>query len=57
MHLAMTILDAADSNEDILDAFRSAYRNKNLRGRFPVTAAAHFCIIASVALFCLNLVH
>ncbi|HEY2483053.1 MAG TPA: hypothetical protein VGI30_12785 [Caulobacteraceae bacterium] len=53
----MTILDAADSNEDILDAFRSAYRNKNLRGRFPVTAAAHFCIIASVALFCLNLVH
>lgn len=53
----MTILDAANSNEDILEAFRRAYRQKKTRGRFPVTAAAHFCIIASVFLFCLNLVH
>lgn len=55
--IAMTTTFGLMSKEDLVTEFVRRTPKQNLRARFPTMAAFHFCTVACVAIFCLNLAH
>jgi hypothetical protein len=52
----MTTSYSIMSKEDMVKEFLRPSREKKLRARFPMVPGVHFCIAASVAIYCLNMV-
>jgi hypothetical protein len=57
MYYAMTTLDSIQTTEDLMKEFGFSSRRRKIRSHFPAMALVHVCMMAGVAIFCLNLVH
>jgi hypothetical protein len=53
----MTTLDSIQTTEDLMKQFGFSSRQRKIRSRFPTMALVHVCMIAGVAIICMNLVH